>query len=117
MKSKAHRGSQPIGPSATQPPAPTTPLATAPLPGWSPTGGPAYPTTVYQPVPPAPQWKKGPSPATIVWGLALVLVGVTVLGVAAGLSIDPAVTLGVILGGAGIALIISAIVAAASRRR
>jgi len=53
---------------------------------------------------------------TIVWGLVIAAIGVLVLALAAGATIDPGLAVIGLLAGSGIALLIGALVSAARRR-
>jgi hypothetical protein len=87
-----------------------------------PGAGPYHPTAVHPPVsptrppgrPPAPV-KTGARPTVIVWGAVIALVGVWIILASMGVVFSTELALIVVLGAAGLALVVSALIAAARR--
>lgn len=94
---------QPASAPATSAPAASAPAASAPYPPASAGTGTA---------PARPPVRIG----TIVWGLVIAAIGVLVLALAAGATIDSGLAVIGLLAGSGIALLIGALVSAARRR-
>jgi hypothetical protein len=104
-----------------EPPAPTTPVAAGPAPGPQPGTagtGPARPAPSAQPAQPAAQTatKRGPRVGTTVWGLIVIAVGLGILAVSAGVIFDLGVALIVLLGAAGVILVVGSVVSSIRRR-
>jgi hypothetical protein len=79
----------------------------------TPTTGYGQPTTTPAGYP-APE-PNAPRVSTVVWGLVLVALGIGVVGAAAGATIDVGLAAIVLLAGAGVALLIGSLIAAARR--
>ena len=121
-------GSLPLAePAFTTPPAPTSsaPMSAMPVPDYGPPapyGAPA-PAMIAQPAtrtpwpPPAPLVRTTPRSSTIVWGFVILAIGIGVLSVVAGATIDVGLASIWLLAAAGAVLIVSSIVGAARRRR
>jgi hypothetical protein len=99
-----------------------TPVATAPASAGGP--APAQPTEAIQPVQqaqpaqPAAQAaaRRGPRVGTAVWGLIVIAVGLGILAVSAGVVFDLGVALIVLLGAAGVILVVGSVVSSFRRR-
>ena len=83
--------------------------------------GPAHrtqPTQQAQPAQPAAQaaTKRGPRVGTAVWGLIVIAVGLGILAVAAGVVFDVGAALIVLLGAAGVILVVGSVVSSIRRR-
>jgi hypothetical protein len=94
---------------AAAPASTTAPAASA---GPASTAGPAAPPSTAGPA--GPRLRVG----TVVWGLVLAVLGVAVLAWAAGADVDGQLALIVLLGGAGVALLVGSLISGlrASRR-
>jgi len=102
-------GPMPVsGPSPAPAPAP----AMVPTPASAP--APAQPAWT---PPPAPLVKTTPRTGTIVWGFVILAIGVGVLSVAAGASLDVGLAMIWLLAAAGAVLIVASIAGTARRRR
>jgi hypothetical protein len=107
------------------PEVPTTPVATVPTSGTGPgvaqpghtQGTHPQPTQAQpvQPVQPAAT-KRGPRVGTAVWGLIVIAVGLGILAVSAGVIFDLGVALIVLLGAAGVILVVGSVVSSLRRR-
>ncbi|MCF4122686.1 hypothetical protein L1785_17035 [Antribacter sp. KLBMP9083] len=95
-------------PSATQPvtPAPVTP-APAPAPAHA---------TVLPTVPPVTEPRRGPRVGAVVWGLVVVVLGIGILVSIAGFRIDTGLAAILVLGAAGLALVVGSLVTSLRRR-
>jgi hypothetical protein len=100
------------------PEAPATPGATAPA------SAPAQPTQA-QPVhqgraaqarPTQATTKRGPRVGTAVWGLIVIAVGLGILAVSAGVMFDVGVALILLLGAAGVILVVGSVISSIRRR-
>lgn len=100
------------------PEVPATPGATAPA------SGPAQPTQA-QPVqqarpaqeqPTKTATRRGPRVGTAVWGLIVIAVGLGILAVSAGVMFDVGVALILLLGAAGVILVVGSVVSSIRRR-
>ncbi len=60
---------------------------------------------------------RGPRAGTVVWGLIVAAVGILVLAVAAGVRIDFQLALIILLGAAGVALLVGSVLTAGRRKR
>jgi len=110
-------------PSPQPVPAPTAPAsASAPAPAPAPA---MVPTPASAPAPAQPAWTPPPAPlvkttprtGTIVWGFVILAIGVGVLSVAAGASLDVGLAMIWLLAAAGAVLIVASIAGTARRRR
>lgn len=117
-----------------EPQAPPTPGTTTPLPGPQPGAGhrpqqgpvPTGPAPARSaPTVPAPTQsaeqtqaakKRGPRVGTAVWGLIVIAVGLGILAVSAGVVFDLGVALIVLLGAAGVILVVGSVVSSVRRR-
>lgn len=100
------------------PEAPATPGATTPA------SGPAQPTQA-QPVqqarpaqeqPTKAATRRGPRVGTAVWGLIVIAVGLGILAVSAGVMFDVGVALILLLGAAGVILVVGSVISSIRRR-
>ncbi len=109
------------------PQAPATPVAATPASGSGPAPAqptptqPSRPSQLSQPVQqahPATQVapKRGPRVGTAVWGLIVIAVGLGILAVSAGVVFDLGVALIVLLGAAGVILVVGSVVSSFKRR-
>ncbi|PUB29972.1 hypothetical protein C8K30_102350 [Promicromonospora sp. AC04] len=103
------------------PQVPATPAATTPASGSGP--DPAQPTLTQpaQPAQPGQQAtqvapKRGPRVGTAVWGLIVIAVGLGILAIAAGVVFDLGAALIVLLGAAGVILVVGSVVSSFKRR-
>ncbi|MFD6139370.1 hypothetical protein [Promicromonospora sp. NPDC060271] len=89
---------------------PATPGATAPAsaPTTTPTSAPAQPTQAAT--------RRGPRVGTAVWGLIVIAVGLGILAVSAGVMFDVGVALILLLGAAGVILVVGSVVSSIRRR-
>ncbi|MDR1799414.1 MAG: hypothetical protein LBR19_05980 [Bifidobacteriaceae bacterium] len=88
-----------------------------PQPGAAPAGPAPAPYLVTQAPPPPAPVKTGPRLGAIIWGFIVIALGLWAIAVAKGFMIDGQLALIVMLGGAGAALIVSALIAATKRSR
>ncbi|ACQ81280.1 hypothetical protein Bcav_3036 [Beutenbergia cavernae DSM 12333] len=121
--SEPERPPEPEPEAGSEPIFPTTPTPVEPT-AWDvpPTGEatPSTPPVRDEPVvitpPVAPVLRsRGPRPGTVVWGLVIMAVGIVLIAIASGARIDLQLTFIVLLTGAGLALLIGALLA--GRRR
>lgn len=102
-----------------QPETPATPVAASERqPHAAQPSQPAQPTTSVQPAQPAAEAasKRGPRVGTAVWGLIVIAVGLGILAVSAGVVFDLGVALIVLLGAAGVILVVGSVVSSIRRR-
>ncbi|MEG3615839.1 hypothetical protein [Isoptericola haloaureus] len=69
------------------------------------------------PVPGAPPVRTGPRGSTVVWGVVVIAVAVGLLARTAGASVDAQLAAILLLGAAGLVLVVGSVVGAARRRR
>jgi hypothetical protein len=104
---------QPASAPAASAPYPPAPAASAPYPPAPAASAPYPPASAGTGTAPArPPVRIG----TIVWGLVIAAIGVLVLALAAGATIDSGLAVIGLLAGSGVALLIGALVSAARRR-
>jgi hypothetical protein len=123
-----HDDSDPLAPLRDPAPqVPATPEATAPASGTGPEAGqpaqpqpaqgqPAQGQTVQQVQPTQASVRRGPRVGTAVWGLIVIAVGLGILAVSAGVMFDLGVALIVLLGAAGVILVVGSVVSSLRRR-
>jgi hypothetical protein len=123
-----HDDSDPLAPLRDPAPqVPVTPEATAPASGTGPEAGqpaqpqpaqgqPAQGQTVQQVQPTQASVRRGPRVGTAVWGLIVIAVGLGILAVSAGVMFDLGVALIVLLGAAGVILVVGSVVSSLRRR-
>ncbi|MCB7136688.1 hypothetical protein [Cellulosimicrobium marinum] len=97
-------------------PAAPAPSGTVPS-GTGPAGTAAGSSTAPGGTAPADGRSRGPRVATIVWGFVLVALGAAVLAGALGARVDVGLATIVVLGAAGVTLVVGSVVAGARRRR
>ena len=109
-------------PEAT-PEVPSRPEATDPASGTGPDQGqspapaqPSQPVQQARPAPETPAARRGPRVGTAVWGLIVIAVGLGILAVAAGVMFDVGVALIVLLGAAGVILVVGSVLSSFRRR-
>ncbi len=109
-------------PTTSYPAAETYPTASYPA-YTEPAPAEGYPTGAY-PADPAPAWTPPPAPpvkttprtSTIVWGFVILAIGIGVLSVVAGATIDVGLAMIWLLAAAGAVLVVASIAGAARRR-
>lgn len=109
---QAH-GTSPEATTAAYPTASSDPLSAfdepAPAPGSAP--GPGAPAAAATPAPEADApVRRGVRVGTFVWGLVIVAVGIGVLGLSAGYTLDVELALIILLGAAGAAMLVGSLI-------
>lgn len=104
--------------AALRDPAPevgATPAATAPAPAPD-QAQPTQAQPVQQAQPAKATTKRGPRVGTAVWGLIVIAVGLGILAVSAGVMFDVGVALILLLGAAGVILVVGSVISSIRRR-